>query len=185
MKFLKVSILLLFFLFFFTKASSQSGVNVLRIEIDSLDSSFINKEVKIIFKTGPSKENYHWYFNSKGKIKLKGKEIELISSHGRGTDYWYFGKAYLESENYTKDLTLRIYECIVKEISKDSIKFQWKLQYYKETEITDYEKCIEKKNHVFKYNMKKSKCLTEIDSEITEVSISKEIIKNILIRKYN
>lgn len=130
----RYSMALFFIISFFHLNSliAQGGVNVKLIQVDSLNSNYLNREVKIDFKsTEKIKKNsfsikYLW--TSQTKVSIENKEVDLTEYNGRGIDYWNFDKAFLELYSYKPNLVFRVSKSIIKEIKNDSIKFQWTIQ---------------------------------------------------------
>jgi hypothetical protein len=160
--------IILFFvivLFSFNNIIAQGGVNVKLIQVDFLDSSYLNKEIKIDFKNTLKTDQDPSFslkdlWTSHTKITINNKLIEITEYNGRGTDYWYYDKAFLELHNYKPNLNFRVSKVIIREIKTDSIKFQWTIEPYNSDE----------NNH------------TEITQEIRDVWIRKESIESILIK---
>ena len=120
---------------FLGNSSAQGGVDVKSISIDKLDFESINKEVKIEF-CNTKKVSIDSLFKREGwwtsytQLKIDDRSVDILGYNGRGTDYWYFDKAYIELHNYKPNVIFRVSDCIIREIKDDSIKFQWTIREY-------------------------------------------------------
>lgn len=160
--------LILFFIIIlssFNNIVAQGGVNVKLIQVDSLDSSYVNKEIKIDFKNTLKADTESSFklkdlWTSHSKITIDNKLVEITEYNGRGTDYWYFDKAFLQLNNYKPNLVFRVSKSIIKEITNESVKFQWTIEHY-----------YGKENNS-----------TRIKPVIKDIWISKEVINGILIK---
>ena len=152
------------FVFFLSNSFSQGSVNVISIPVDSIDKNYLNKEVKIdLLNTKKVSTDSlvarNGFWTSYTEISINNKVIDITEYNGRGTDYWYYDKAYIELYNYQDNITFRVHKCVIKEINEYSIKFQWTLKPYNQKEVVT--------NNI----------------KLEDVYISKSLIKSLLIRK--
>ncbi|MHA7843550.1 MAG: hypothetical protein ACX93I_09540 [Winogradskyella sp.] len=161
---MRIILPIILFVFFLSNSFSQGGVNVISIPIDSIDKNYLNKEVKIdLLNTKKVStdslviKNRFW--TSYTEVLIDNKIVDVIEYNGRGTDYWYYDKAYVELHNYQNNVVFRVYKCVIKEINEDSIKFQWTLKPYNQKDVVT--------NNI----------------KLEDVCISKSLISSLLIRK--
>ncbi|WP_299111349.1 hypothetical protein [uncultured Winogradskyella sp.] len=161
----KISLCLLFFIVFFSNLHAQGGVDVKSISIDKIDSNYLNKDVKIEF-CGTKKISIDSLFIREGwwtrytEIVINDKSVDIVGYIGKGSDYWYYDKAYIELHNYKPNIAFRVSECFLREIKDDSVKFQWTIGEY-----------TDKEGH------------SGINPETINLWINKSDISSILIRK--
>ena len=118
-----------------TYSRAQGGVDVASIPVDSLTSDHIGKSAMINFfsKKTVSSDSIltRGFWVSYLDIHLNNKNVDIIAYNGRGADYWYYDKAYIELQNYKAGLNYRVYDCIIKDFNEDTITFRWTLRPYK------------------------------------------------------
>lgn len=161
---MKIILSVILFVFALSNSFSQGGVNVKSIPVDSINENYLNKEVKIDLLNTKKKSKdslviRNRFWTSYTEVLIDNKIVDVIEYNGRGTDYWYYDKAYLELHNYQNNVVFRVHKCVIREINEDSIKFQWTLKSYSQKEVVT--------NNI----------------KLKEVCISKSLISSLLIRK--
>lgn len=164
------------------RLAAQGGVDVKYIPIDSVDSKFVNREVKLDFKSKGINRNVR--IGDTVKIVLEDRMVNLVENKGWGDDYYYFAHEYLESEDYKPGLVLRIYICVVNEMTSDSILFQLTLQVYGKGKRRDYEQFRMDNRDIAIYNKGKYRYFRQIDSHKTDLWIHKNMLDGLLVRTW-
>lgn len=146
-----------------TKLLAQGGINVRYVPIKAINASLKGQEVKIDFKSKREKRALAQKSRIADtvKITLDNKPVDVIEVKGRGVDYWYFDREYLQSHTYQPGMILQIHKIVVQDITKDSILFRMTLQLFK---------------------MNENKTLNEQSSEIQDIWIPKKSLDGIMIK---
>ncbi|MBL7834643.1 MAG: hypothetical protein JNK18_11850 [Cyclobacteriaceae bacterium] len=166
-------------------AWGQGGVDIKYIPIDSINSGFINREVKLDFTTSENVKERTWSYDTI-TLTFDSTPIEFVEIKGQGTDHYYFKDEFLQSENYKSGHILRIYKCVVKELHNDSIRFELTFQLYGKGKKDDYEKDGWRKNQNIRVFSKKghARYFQQMESTTKEIWIPKKRLTGLLIRTW-
>ena len=166
----------------YDRLSAQGGVDVQYVPIDSVDSKFISREVKLDFLSRGASKSLR--IGDTVRIVLEDRIVNLVENKGWGADYYYFRYEYLESEDYLPGFVLRIYTCVLKEMTNDSILFRLTLQIYGKGKKKDYERYQQDNRDIAIYNEGRYRYFRQIDSHTTDLWIGRNILNGLLIRTW-
>lgn len=166
--------------------AGQGGVDVKYIPIASVDSSYVNRAVKIDFKpygANGDADGRRYHHGDSIRLMLDDGPIDVVERKGRGTDHYYFRDEYLESKTYDPKLLTRIYTCIIKEIKHDQILFELTIQLYGKSRLKSLAKISEGNKDVWDHHYLHTTVMSEVKSKVKEIWISKDALDGILVRK--
>ncbi|PKG42584.1 hypothetical protein [Psychroflexus sp. MES1-P1E] len=160
---------IIFIGFIGTSCFSQGSWNIGYVEIDSLNSDYLNTQIKLDFKHDwlkikkPEKRSVRHYVTPQDTAYLlinNGKTV-LIERRAIYVDHGSFNDQFLEIENYDKSISKRIYDTEIVQLEKDRIKVRVVIQNYK---------------------MRNEKIDKELESKTVEFWIDKDKLDGIMIK---
>ncbi|MDO5970871.1 hypothetical protein Q4Q35_13740 [Flavivirga aquimarina] len=126
-----------------TNSFSQGSWNIGYIEIDSLNSDYLNTQIKLDFKHDwlemkkPEKRKIRHYVSPKDTayLLIDNYKTVLIERRTIYVDHGSFNDQFLEIENYNKELSRRIYDTKIIQLEEDRIKVRVVIKNYKTVEF--------------------------------------------------
>jgi hypothetical protein len=148
---------------------SQGSWNIGYVEIDSLNSDYLNTQIKLDFKHDwlkikkPEKRSVRHYVipEDTAYILINNGKTVLIERRAIYVDHGSFNDQFLEIENYDKNICKRIYDTEIIGLEEDRIKVLVEIQNYK---------------------MNNEKIKEELESETVEFWIDKDKLDGIMIK---
>ena len=122
-----------------TNCFSQGSWNIGYVEIGSLNSDYLNTQIKLDFKHDCPKikkwkrRSLRHYVAPEDTAYLLINNSKTVLTERRKiyVDHGSFNDQFLEIENYDKNISKRIYDTEIVQLEKDSIKVRVVIQYYK------------------------------------------------------
>jgi S-adenosylhomocysteine hydrolase len=153
-----------------TNCFSQGSWDIGYVEIDSLNSDYLNTQIKLDFKHDwlkikkPEKRSVRHYVmpEDTAYILINNGKTVLTERREIYVDHGSFNNQYLEIENYDKNISKRIYDTEIVQLEKDRMMIRVVIQYYE---------------------MKNEKIKEELESETVEFWIDKDKLDGIMIKK--
>lgn len=148
---------------------SQGNWNIGYVEIDSLNSDYLNTQIKLDFKHDwlkikkPEKRSVRHYVTPEDTayILINNSKTVLIERRAIYVDHGSFNDQFLEIENYDKNISKRIYDTEIIGLEEDRIKVLVEIQNYK---------------------MNNEKIKEELESKTVEFWIDKDKLDGIMIK---
>jgi hypothetical protein len=126
-------------------AFGQGGVDVVHVAIDSVNSSFVGREVKLDFKCAScGKGAGSAWRRDKVMLEIDTVLVEFMEVKGRGVDHYYFKDEYLQSLAFKPEHVLRVDQCVVRRIDQDRILFEITFVLYRKTDKNQADDFIDK-----------------------------------------
>ena len=153
-----------------TSCFSQGSWNIGYVEIDSLNSDYLNTKVKLDFKHDwlvmekPEKPSIRHYVAPKDRayLLMNNSKTVLIERRAIYADHGSFNDQFLEIENYDNNISKRIYDTEIIQLEKDSLKVRAVIK---------------------NYAIRNKKVEEELKSETVEFWIDKDKLDGIIIKK--
>ena len=148
---------------------SQGSWNIGYVEIDSLDSDYLNTQIKLDFKHDwmkiekPKKRSVRHYVSPKDTayILINNGKTVLIERRAIYVDHGSFNDLFLEIVNYENDISKRIYDTEIIQIERARIKVRVVIQ---------------------SYEIRNEQIKEELESETLEFWIDKDKLDGIMIK---